>query len=178
MAEVTLSSMHDARDAEDTRLIEEGTFTELLAGYFHPVRERCFVKLRNRDAGDEAAQRVFLRLLKELQGGKRYGVPFRVVVWMVVEWTVKGLYPAAKVDATLPDSWDGASRDAFAEWEADHDLGLLFADLPPRQREVLQAIYREGLDAQQTAEKLGIAPNAVYQALHNGHRNLAERLGA
>jgi RNA polymerase sigma factor (sigma-70 family) len=97
---------------------------------------------------------------------------------MVVEWTIKGFYPGAEVDPSLPDGWDGASPDAFAEWEADHDLGLLFADLPPRQREVLQAFYREGLDAQQTAKKLGIEPNAVYQALHNGHKKLAERLGA
>jgi RNA polymerase sigma factor (sigma-70 family) len=169
--------MHDARDAEDIRLFDEAKFTDLLAAYFHPVRERCFLRLRDRDAGDEAAQRVFLRLWSELGAGKRYPVPFRVVVWMVVEWTIRGFYPGAKVDASLPDGWDGASPDAFAAWEADHDLGVLLADLPPRQREVLQAIYREGLDAQQTATRLGIEPNAVYQALHNGHKKLAERLG-
>ena len=170
--------MHDARDAEDTRLLEERDFTTLLAGYFHPVRERCFLRLRNADAGDEAAQLVFVRLLSELQRGKRYGVPFRVVVWMVVEWTLRGFYTDAKSEAALPDDWDASLSDAYAEWESDHDLALLFADLPPRQREVLQAIYREGLDAQQTAARLGIEPNAVYQALHNGHRKLAERLRA
>src|SRR5436309_7417357 len=97
---------------------------------------------------------------------------------MVLEWTVKGFYPGAKEDAFLPDDWDSALGDAYAEWESDHDLGLLLAGLPPRQHEVLGAIYREGLDAQQTAEKLGIEPNAVYQALHNGHKKLAERLRA
>lgn len=168
--------MHGARDAEDMRLLGEGKFTELLAGYFHPVRERCYLRLRNQDSGDEVAQRVFLRLLRELQAGTRYRVPFRVVVWMVVEWTIKGFYAGGKEDAFLPDDWDPALADAYADWEADHDLELLFADLPQRQHEVLDAIYREGLDAQQTAQKLGIAPNAVHQALHNGHKKLAERL--
>ena len=170
--------MHDARDVEDKRLLDGGDHKLLLAAYFHAVRERCFLRLRDRDGGDEVAQRVFLRLLSELERGKRYGVPFRVVVWMVVEWTLKGFYPGAKEDAFLPDDWDAALADAYAEWESDHDLGVLFAGLPPRQREVLQAIYREGLSAQQTADKLEIDPNAVYQALHNGHKKLAERLRA
>jgi hypothetical protein len=32
-------------------------------------------------------------------------VPFRVVVWKVVEWTVRRFYPGAKADDTLPDDW-------------------------------------------------------------------------
>ena len=168
--------MHDVRDAEDTRLLEEGRFTELLAAYFHPVRERCFLRLRDRDAGDDVAQIVFVRLLRELQAGKRYAVPFRVAVWMVVEWTMRGTYPGAKEGPALPDDWDGAASDAFAEWESSHDLGVLFADLPARQREVLELRYLRGLEIPEIADRLGLRRNAVDQALHNGHRKLRERL--
>jgi len=176
MPRETLSLMHDARDAEDNRLFEAGQHKLLLAGYFHPVRERCFLRLRDRDAADDVAQAVFVRLLAELRKGKKYPVPFRVVVWMVVEWTIRGFYPSAKQDGSLPDDWDPEAPDAYAEWEEDQDLGLLFADLPPRQREVLELRWRKGMDPQHIAEQLGIARNAVDQALHNGHRKLAEKL--
>ena len=170
--------MHDARDAEDRRLLEAGEHKQLLANYFRPVLQRCFLRLRKEDAANEAAQAVFLRLLGELRAGRRYGVPFRVVVWMVTEWTVRGFYPAAKQDSRLPEGWDPEAPDAYEDWEDKHDLGLLIADLPPRQHEVLDLTYREGLAPPQIAERLRIKRNAVDQALHNGHRRVAEKLGA
>jgi RNA polymerase sigma-70 factor (ECF subfamily) len=168
--------MHDARDAEDKRLLQEGEHKLLLAGYFHPVREQCFIALRDQDAADEATQRVFVRLLGELRRGKTYRVPFRVVVWNVTKWILQSFYLPAKRDAALPEGWDPAAPDAFDEWEDKHDLGLLLADLPARQREVLDLAYREGLSPAQIAERLGIKRNAVDQALHNGHKRLAEKL--
>ena len=53
----------------------------------------------------------------------------------------------------------------------------MLADLPQRQREVLELVYLEGLGPEQVAARLGVKRNAVDQALHNGHRRLAERLG-
>jgi RNA polymerase sigma factor (sigma-70 family) len=170
--------MHDARDAEDRRLLEAGEYKQLLANYFGPVRERCFLWLRNRDAAEEVAQTVFLRLLGELRAGKQYDAPFRVVVWKVTEWTARGFYPGIKQDSSLPENWDPEAPDAYAGWEDEHDLGLLIADLPPRQREVLELTYGEGLGPAQVAERLGINRNAVDQALHNGHRKVAEKLVA
>jgi hypothetical protein len=81
--------MHDARDAEDKRLLEAGEHKQLLASYFRPVLECRYLRTRDEDAGNEVAQRVFVRLLRELHSGKRYRVPFRVVVWMVTEWTLR-----------------------------------------------------------------------------------------
>jgi RNA polymerase sigma factor (sigma-70 family) len=167
--------MHDARDAEDQRLLEAGEHKLLLAAYFTPVRDRCFFRLGSREAGDEAAQRVFLRLWSELKAGKTYNVPYRVVVWMVTEWTLRGFSPV-RPERELPEEWDQAGADAFAEWEDDFDLEALFADLPPRQRQVLDLRYRLGLTPAEIAVRLEIEPNAVYQALHNGHTKLKGRL--
>jgi RNA polymerase sigma-70 factor (ECF subfamily) len=168
--------MHDARDAEDRRLLEAGEHKTLLANYVHPVRERCRLRLRDEDAANEAAQRVFLRLREELRRGRTYPVPFRVVVWKVTDWTLRGFYPGAKPDASLPEGWDPAAPDAFAEWEDRHDVGLVLDGLPARQREVLWLTYLDGLGPEQVAERLGITRNAVDQALHNGHRRLGELL--
>ena len=168
--------MHDARDTEDKRLLDEGEHALLLAAYFHPVRERCYVRLRDEDAANEAAQQVFARLLGELRRGKTYPVPFRVVVWMVTGWALKGFYPGAKQDLMLPERWDPEAPDAYGEWEDQHDLAALIADLPQRQQEVLALRYGEHLSHEQIAERLGTTRNAVDQALHNGHKNLAEKL--
>lgn len=168
--------MHDARDAEDKRLLDEGEHALLLAAYFHAVRERCYLRLRDEDAANEAAQRVFVRLLGELRSGKTYAAPFRVVVWMVTEWTLKGFYPVAKQDSFLPEAWHPEAPDPYGEWEEQHDLAVLIADLPPRQREVLELRYREQLSHEQIAGRLGMTRNAVDQALHNGHKNVAGKL--
>jgi RNA polymerase sigma factor (sigma-70 family) len=170
--------MHDARDAEDRRLLEEGNHKQLLANYFHPVLERCYLRTRKEESANEVAQRVFERLLRELRRGKEYSVPFRVVVWMVTEWTLRGYYPQAKEDAELPNDWEGIAPDDYAEWEQEHDLSRLFAGLPDRQRQVLELKYLEGLGPEDIAKTLGMSRNAVDQALFNGHKKLAEKLHA
>jgi RNA polymerase sigma factor (sigma-70 family) len=168
--------MHDARDVEDQRLLETGDHKLLVSGYFHPVRERCFLRLRDRDKGDEAAQLVFVRLLAELERGKRYPVPFRVVVRMVTDWTLQGFYPGTKQDDSLPEGWDPAAPDAWEHVDDRLDFDEIVAGLPPREREVVDLLYRESLSHEQIADRLGVKRNAVDQALHRAHRKLAEKL--
>lgn len=141
------------------------------------VQEWVALRVRNREAAEEVVQRVFLRLTGELAAGKTYTVPYRVVVWNVVNWTARGYEWTAKPDATLPDGWDAVAPDQLEEWEGEHDLGALIADLPDGDRRVLDLLYREGLAPAQVAERLDLNPNAVYQAAHRGHRRVAEQLG-
>lgn len=170
--------MHDARDAEDKRLLETKEHTQLLENYVYLVQEWTAVRVRDRHAAAEVVQRVFLRLASELAAGKSYRVPYRVVVWSVVKWTARGYEWTAKDGATLPDDWDAVAPDGYEEWEAEHDLGIWIADLPDREREVLDLLHREGLSPAQVAEQLGIKRNAVDQAAHRGHRKVAEKLRA
>ena len=170
--------MHDARDAEDNRLLEAKEHTQLLESYVYLVEEWVAIRVRDRQATEEVVQRVFLRLASELAAGRRYSVPSRVVVWKVVSWMAQGYEWSPKEAATLPDDWDELARDEFEAWEAEHDLALWLADLPERDREVLDLLHREGLSPAQVAERLGIAPNAVHQATHRGHRKVAEKLAS
>ncbi len=170
--------MHDARDAEDKRLLEAKEHTQLLENYVYLVQEWAAVHVRDRQAAAEVVQRVFLRLASELAAGKSYRVPYRVVVWSVVNWTARGYEWTAKEGATLPEDWDTAAPDGYEEWEAEHDLSTWIADLPDREREVLDLLHREGLSPAQVAERLGIKRNAVDQAAHRGHRKVAEKLRA
>ena len=117
--------MHDARDAEDKRLLEAKEHTQLLENYVYFVQEWVAVRMRDRQAADEVVQRVFLRLASELAAGKFYRVPYRVVVWSVVSWTARGYEWTAKKGAALPDEWDAPAPDEYEAWEAEHDLGPL-----------------------------------------------------
>ncbi len=170
--------MHDARDAEDKRLLEAKEHTQLLENYVYLVQEWAVLHMRNRQAADEVAQRAFLRLWDELAAGKTYHVPYRVAVWNVVRWTAQGYEWNAKVGETLPEEWDSVAPDEFELWEGEHDLVVWIADLPDRQREVLYLLHGEGLSPAQVAERLGMTRNAVDQAAHNGHRKVAEKLRA
>ena len=120
------------------------------------VQEWVALRVRDRQAAEEVVQRVFLRLASELAEGKVYRVPYRVVVWNVVNWTARGYEWSAKEGATLPDEWDAAAPDEFEEWEGEHDLGILDRRPARREREVLDLLYREGLSPAQVAERLGI----------------------
>jgi len=168
--------MHDARDAEDKRLLEAKEHTRLLESYVYLVEEWVAIRVRDRQATEEVVQRVFLRLAGELAAGKSYSVPYRVVVWNVVNWTARGYEWSPKEAATLPDDWDDLAPDAFEAWEAEHDLAVWIVDLPEGDRAVLDLLHREGLSPAQIAERLGTTANAVYQATHRGHRKVAEKL--
>ena len=170
--------MPDARDAEDKRLLEAGDHRQLLENYFYVVRELAFLRTRDRDAAEEVAQGVFLRLSEELERGTAYGVPFRVRVWNVVRWTAAGHDWRTKEADSLPEGWDPADgEDAFEHWAAEQDVRAVVAELPQGQREAVELVDLEGLSPAQAAEQLGIARNAVDQRLHNGHVKLAEKLG-
>jgi RNA polymerase sigma factor (sigma-70 family) len=178
VSDLTLSSMSDARDAEDTRLLESGEHARLLATYFEIIRARCLARCRRREDGEECASRVFVRLMGELKAGKRYRVPFRVVVHMVVNWTVRGFYEPGRVQEVSLEAGDGdeGAADVYAAIEAELDAHLLLDGLPPRERECVVLCWLRGLEIEAVARELGIERNAVDQALHRARRRLREMM--
>src|SRR2546421_7407326 len=167
--------MHDARDAEDTRLLEAGEHAQLLANYFHPVRQRLVARLRDEEPANEVAQMVFIRLLAELERGKSYPVPFRVVVWNVVGWELKEYFARGR-EVPVGDGPEEPAPDELERLEALADVAALVAEPPGRQRQAAELRYLHGLEPAEIAERLGVEANAVYQALHNAHGKLRERL--
>ncbi len=125
--------MHDARDAEDKRLLEAKEHTQLLENYVYLVQEWAALRVRDRQAAAEVVQRVFLRLASELAAGKSYALPYRVVVWNVVKWMSRGYEWTVKEGASLPEEWGGPAPDELERWEGEHDLFVWIADLPDRQ---------------------------------------------
>ena len=85
MSELTHSSMNDARDAEDNRLLESGEIALLLSGWHETIVARCVARMRG-PVGHDVAQAVCERLWRELKSGRhRDGRwPFRVIVLKVI----------------------------------------------------------------------------------------------
>jgi RNA polymerase sigma factor (sigma-70 family) len=170
--------MEHARDAEDALLLERGEHAELLAAYRETIVDLCLVRVRG-EAGYDVAQDVFLRLWAELRRGKRYPVPFRVVVFRVIGWTVQEHFQGRPTDLPLPEGWDPVGwDDGYRAFEEDADLAALFGTLPARECEVATLRYREGLEPDEIAARVGITTNNVYQALFRAHAKLRERIDA
>lgn len=164
--------MHDARDAEDTRLLEARRHAELLAVYWPVVVDRLRLRLPDREA-HEVASDVADRLLSELAAGKTYAVPFRVVVHNVIKWKLKEHFRGTDV-VLLPEEWDAEAPDAFADWEAEYDFGAWLAPLPERQRTAVWLRYVDGLEVAEVAERLEIEPNAGDQLLWRAREKLKQ----
>lgn len=160
--------MHDARDAEDRRLLEAGEHKLLVESYYGVILNRCRARVRTEGDAVDVAADVVIRLLTELKRGKTYAVPFRVVVHQVTTWKIKEFFTqgggaaVVELDDLLPASHDGG----FAAVESDFDLELLFADLPPRDQEIATLRWRSGMEITEIAARLGLKRNAVDQSLH------------
>ena len=167
--------MPDARDAEDTQLLEEGHIARLLAKYQPIIRGRCVARVRGADA-DDVAQNVMVRLYSEFQKGKRYRAPYRVVVHQVISWTISDYFENRDPALPLPEDWEPAAPDASEDVVQRHSLHSLFGSLPEKTRRVLELRYLLGFDHEQIADELGMERNAVDQALNRGHSKLREAL--
>ena len=165
--------MLDVRDADDTRLLEEGDIAALLAKYQPVILGRCIARLRGHADADDVAQNVRLRLVAEFRRGKRYGgTPYRVVVHQVIGWTIADYFEGRPTDVPLPDDWNPSEADGEENVISHYYLEELLAPLPERARRVLELRYIKGAEIPQIADELGIKRNAVDQALHRGHEAL------
>jgi RNA polymerase sigma factor (sigma-70 family) len=168
--------MHDARDEEDRRLLGAGDHAALVRSYYETIIQRCNVRCRTRDDALECAQSVVVRLLSELKRGKRYPVPFRVVVHKVIEWTTKGFYERGRAILVELEEDILGDGNPFDDVETQYDLERALEALPEGDREVARLRLLEGLEIEEIAERLGKTRNAVDQSLHRSRKKLQELL--
>jgi DNA-directed RNA polymerase specialized sigma24 family protein len=164
MSGVTSSSMHDARDEEDKRLLETGQIDLLLAGWYETIVGRCVARMRG-PVGHDVAQSVCLRLWRELKKGRhRNGeLPFRVIVHKVIDFTCAGWYEQGWGESEWLEI-DGPAPDPAGDVDLALDLEAFVETLPRADAEVAALWLLEHLEPAQIAERLRKEPNAVYQA--------------
>ena len=159
--------MHDARDAEDKRLLDAGEYNALVESYYGVILDRSRVKVRREDDAVAVAAEVAIRLLSELKRGRRYRVPFRVVVHQVIKWKVKEHFAPGKIDELELEDWlRQASTESTDELEVERGFEGLIDGLTELEQEVLRLRYVEDLGFGEIARGLGKEPNAVHQIHH------------
>lgn len=164
--------MRDARDHEDKRLLDEDRIDDLLEAYYEIILGRCFSTMRGAVAYD-VTQAVCERLWRELKAGRhRDGLPFRVIVHKVIDWTCKGWYEDGWGESELIEP-DGAAEDFASAVEFQADLESHIETFPPEDRKVAVLRFLEGLEPAEIAERLNKEPNAVYQAISRNNKRLA-----
>lgn len=168
--------MHDARDAEDKRLLEAGELGRLVEGYSGLILRRCRARIWTEAAAMAVAGDIVVRLFSELERGRRYPVPYRVVVNQVISWKIKEHFAVRPVAAELAD--EAAEDRALVAAEARLDLRALAEGLTPREREVVLSRVGARLEADQLAAALGTTRRKVNRAWFRGKRKLRERLVA
>ena len=168
--------MHDARDAEDKRLLEAGAYASLVESYYGVIVKRCQARTKSDGEAFDVAADVVIRLLSELKAGKRYGVPFRVVVHKVIGWKLAEHFAGRSRDVELGE--DVAGDGSIEIVDERRDLLTLLEGLPQREREVAGLRIVGGLEPSAIAAKLGISRNNADQAWHRAKRKLREQLEA
>lgn len=169
--------MPDARDAEDALNLQNGDFGALIAPYLEVIRQRCLIAVHGGE-GEDVAQNVYVRLLKELRVRKRYAVPYRVVVHKVVDWTIKEHFQGLPTDVPLPDDFDPGFDDGrFGKIDDEDELAQWFAELSDGERRACELRYLRGLEPDQIADELGMTRNAVDQRLFQARKRLREVIG-
>jgi RNA polymerase sigma-70 factor (ECF subfamily) len=167
-----------ARDREDQRLLEAGDYATLLAAYYPTILLRLRAKRLPLDEAEEVRQRVVEYLLGQLRSGKRFDVPFRVVVHQRTTWMLLDYFKQrSRRPEELAEETADLRSDPIERLESDLDFGRLVEDLPAREKEVVVLRWRTGLEVPQIAEMLGMTANAVHQALFRAHKKLRDGLG-
>ena len=157
---------------DDEALLASGDHSVLLAKYEPVIVARCVAALRGHPDAEDVAQDAKLRLWRELQAGKTYPVPYRVVVHKVIDWTLKDHWAGRDTTVPLPDGWEPSAENDF---EGRLYVESMLEELPPRERQVW-GLSLEGLSPDQIALRLHITRNNVDQALYRGRQKLREKL--
>jgi RNA polymerase sigma-70 factor (ECF subfamily) len=168
--------MHDARDAEDERRMDCGEYARLVESYYGVIVKRCQARTRSDGEAFDVAAEVVVRLLGELKAGKRYEVPFRVVVHSIIGWKLAEHFAARSKDTELRD--EPVSESGYAVVESRRDLMAILDELPTREREVALLRILVGLAPSEIAAQLAISRNNVDQAWHRAKTKLREGLMA
>lgn len=132
---------------------------------------------------DDVAQEVCVAVLAALPRYEERGVPFEAFVYGIASRKVadaqrahaRGPLPAEPAESSVFDGpVDGPEQQILVQDEATRAWSML-ERLPERQREVLVLRVGVGLDAQETAQALGISAVAVRVTQMRALRELRRR---
>jgi len=162
---------------KDSKLVKEAlggsaeSFGCLVERYFGTVYMVAYSRLGHREAAEDLAQEVFLRVYQNLDQIRE---PRLFCAWvsritrnLATNWYKRKqryseLIPMISAeDLDIPDSAAKGAREQLQEKERDQSVQSAIMELPCTLREVVLLHYTEGLDKKEIARRLGVHPSSV-----------------
>ena len=165
--------MRDARDAEDALLLQNGDHAALIAAYHESSCQRCRVACgpmpgttshRTSSSGSQGAR----------PGASATRCRTGSSCTRSIDWTIKEHFQGSPTECRSPRLGPRRRGRSVPPLEDDAGARPAVRRPPRRSRRVLELRYRDGLEIDEIAERLGMTRNAVDQALHRGHAKLRE----
>ncbi len=155
-------------------------FAPLVRRYLQPASNVAYRLLGNRQDAEDLVQEAFLTALANLRSFDRsrpFGPWFYRIVW------TRGLNLRKSLARRAADPLEAERHPGTADPSVDAErsdlaetvLGAL-AELPERQRLIVQLFDLDGFSGAEIGEMLGLNPGTVRWYLHQGRRALRERL--
>jgi RNA polymerase sigma-70 factor (ECF subfamily) len=175
--ESILAALRSGREAE--------AFDLLVAAYRRRVHALAYSIVRDRQAAEDVAQDVFVKLWRALP---RYDGRAQLSTWIYAITrnagisALRGRRPEVSLedpDVLAAAEVAGAERAGEARGDAaelDRTLARLVAELPERQRQVVTLYYLEERSCDEVAAMLAMPVNTVKTHLHRARAKLAAEL--
>src|SRR6267143_4686934 len=183
-------------ESEDLRTLSDEELTQWVAAGRHDAMAVLFDRYQHlvfdvalrivRDPGEaeEVVQTVFLDIYRAVANfDPRKGIPR---VWILQYAYHRALHRKRHLVSNHFYHWEelesaielGSGRPLWGELpEAVRLAEQMLENLKPRQREVVELTYFEGMTAEEIARRLGESPHVVRHNLHRGLAALRARLG-
>lgn len=162
---------------------DQGAWTALYEQHQHRVVVVVQMMLRFKGRGyvEDVAQNVWLKVYKALPkfaGESTFATwANRIAVNECLGFMRRARQPSngdahlVSVDAMAPDdSWFSYHDDALSHVAVRLDIDKLLGTLKPRDRQVLELAYLEGLPIEQVAEAIGLSVGGTKSKLFNAKR--------
>ncbi len=163
----------------EAELIGDGDLDALVTRWWPLIRRWSLMELGNVALAEDASQEAVIRLLRladTFDTDRAFEPWLRTLVRNCARDVRKRASRRLKTRRREPE-WPGFERRMDLGRGADLALKC-FANLPERQREIIDLCHHQGLSPKQAAAELGIEPGAARVLLHRSRRALRERLAA
>jgi RNA polymerase sigma-70 factor, ECF subfamily len=171
----------DLRLVQRFRAGEQRAFDELVRRYQRPIFHLCMRYLRNQADAKDVAQRTFVKVFQSLESFRAES-SFRTWLYRIaINMSLNHIrdhrreQPAEIRDEALTRRATGPQRIISGE-DADL-LREAIAELPPKQRTVLELRVYDELSFREVAELVGSTENAAKVNFHHAVKKLRTRLG-
>lgn len=164
-----------SKEKELLKKIKEGEpsgVDELIAEYYRQIFRYCLWHTADRQTAEDAAQEVFLRLVRHLEAVRRSS-RLRPYLYKIAANVCADLYRAKKAEE-LPEDLVYIERD-FEAVEDEWDFQQMIRTLPPEQRDVLILRFSQDLTLRETAKILEIPLRTAQSRLRSALKKLEKQ---